>query len=1159
MKQKNLSNRRMTSTQIIRLCLIASMLLTSLFQLQAQRIVWTTSSVSPASVAVLGDTATIDLDFNVAEDAVANAKVEAVLPANVVYRKTETGAGHTAGNISASQSENTVSVTFTGNNLNVSDRVHLQIKTTVGDCNFTLGTVDIRVLSNNNPVNMGTATATINAHKPDIRLTTTSNSASLTTPVTDKANFTTNISVTNGTARSLKVTYTVDQYTFLDNFKLGATTISADADGTNSKTYTLILPDEIFSSVAKQLTFTAYSNRSGSRTITTAFQYPSGSNCVSGTGPSFTVIYPAVSGIPKMRYYESTPLRRSYALNNIVPSSDLNVYDFPMDGITPCYEYITFENYGETNAYDVVGWFTGNRDGRVDFAYSYIEGDGIRYFITSNGTNSALKTPLRITGNNLLNSTGSNGVYRTLKPEIEGKKYSNYYVYVNEEDVIAPNDRITFIVPVYEGNTYDNSARDNTPLPSTLSSSVPRIGHQWFHYQCSAKNANGTDGTSVRSYNGGWKQYSPYFTNSILPLLVRPGQTGEITQTVNTTGGLNSEYQQSISIYFKLPDWLELNGEPSSALSYSGTGTPTIASHGDNTYSVTTYEEKGTLTIRYKATTDQVNAQDNIRYWINWNLGHTSAISNSAYRPVLEKIATRTQPARLMGAQDGIVLDALSLYRITRGLKDTNNDGVPDAIGVLAPDNEIDHYRYRFSDEGNIIIEGKIANITSEKKYFYVIVDSTDFNLGSDYINLQTATLEKGTKPGDVFNSTGVISANIVPVRSNNRYYLKHETKDSWNDGDYFRLTIPFKLRNAGAGYDKNINVEAYLSDENITAPADIYNPEAKNINRYGGDMVTNTITIIAPNIYTTEGEGSHVFSSITPYYYPLMLLRDVYLAMSWVKEFRPSIKPKKLELTCPNGYVFLNGGEMTLKDSVSVNLTTNNNSALNEDITMNPSQVDTLSNGIKYTYEFPNLFDDFDESTKQISLNDNKWILSPGRFWYYFYVNVQPTREASSQAATVANKVYYDNLITGALNTGQDGNAKSLSLNNVPSLNLLCSTSEIQAYGTQLSIPSLSIGIVNISAANIWLYVDGNVSNISAKNNISTQQFSGTGYQGRWINLGSASSGFASDYALTFDHGNAVSCAGDVITVYTVCDFGGSFTPDLTAAIDPLDYDHNG
>jgi hypothetical protein len=810
------------------------------------------------------------------------------------------------------------------------------------------------------------------------------------------------------------VKFTVPAYTVLEDFKLEGVTPTSSLSGS---TYTVTFNNVHFSTVKKQLTFKAYSTRTGSRTITTAWQYPRASNCITGTGTSFNLNYPSVAGTPKM-VFKGVSARLTPSLT----ATDLTTYDLPMDGVTPRYAFLTFKNEGDADAYDVYATLASHVD-LVYVAYSYISDlNGIRYSIDGGD----LTAPDRITPDRLIQTNRSD--IRTIKPGL-ADKYTSCTVYLDGNIAVPQESTITFMVPIIEGDIYDNSDFENVPGISPFTNSV--------RYYCYAKNLNGVNGISATGYSellGDTRP--PSFNSPLMQITVRPDVAGEASQSIHvysTTSTSTSLYrEQTISIYVQLPEWMELDGPVASALSL-GSLTP-ISFTEDNVNKIYSIEVAPTATsllkLKYKSGANPpwtVNRTDSIRYWLNWNLGCKTA-AYSALRPVLAKIAKRAQPVTLMAERDGIVLDSLYFQRTTRGERDSNNNEIPDGPGkISALDDEINHTVYRQMDEGKIIIEGRIAGSTAQRGYFYLALNSNTSYLQTNYMELQAAVLERGSKLGNVFTSLGEINGNITPVGvDNSRVYLKANTGMAWNDGDYFRLSIPFKMGTYGNPATLNdvtvFSAEAYLSNDDITTGSDILNPP-DTYDRYGKDMLSNNITVLIPLIYSHEGTTSYTFANMSPYTFPIHYFRDVYGYGNMDKEYRPLVKPTKLVVTTPVGYVFLNDGELQLQDRAKGSPTSSTPYfAGNEDLTIAPSDSTANSNGtVTYTYNFDNIFQDFYDTSPSTG-SDGKWILSPGNFIYFFNVTVQPTREATTAGATAANRITYDNLMTGATNVGLSG-----------------------------------------------------------------------------------------------------------------------------------------
>jgi hypothetical protein len=967
------------------------------------------------------------------------------------------------------------------------------------------------------------------------------------------------IDVTSGTiANGLEITFTGDQYTFLENFRLDGNPVTAVLSG--NKVWTVTLTDTVFSASARHLNFDAYSNRFGSRNISTAFQYPAASNCVSGAGPSFTITYPPVTGIPVMTLTPAPYRKKTASLTNDVISS---YYDLPMNGTTPFYVCIPFKNNAasgaSTDAYDIFCNFSPNRDHEQVYGYAFVDPEDVWYSIDG----AALKKVSRYS----IIKTLQNNTYRRIKPANIGK-CADIGVYV-DDDIVPVGSTITFYFAVYDGATYDHTNyRENTGYIANRFPLFPN----WAHYRATVKNANGEDGTAPGGGNyQGFNVFAPAFMNDGLGALsLRPNARGEVSFALSpgTTATEGLSVAQTTDIYVKLPAWMELDGDISSALKINGANATPVSSGNPstNTYfirirPVSDRTDNRTFTLKYKTVAAggayTVNRQDTIEYWLDWNLGHTTAVTDNALRPTLQRIGQRFQQANFLVEENGIVLDTLYFHRSTKGLKDTNNNGIPDD-GSIVSDADIDHYRYRQSDEGEMVIIGRIAGSTADRDYFYLTVNS-ELSLASNYMALQNARLEKGNYTNGTFTMTETIAGSITPVRyDDNRYYLKHQTGNSWNNDNYFRLTIPFKMGLLGspsfANYSRSTVIESYLSNADIPTAEAVYDPVTAEYARYGKDNLSKTISITIAYLYALD-QVNRTLTSMDPVSFEALHFYDPYSSYgSWTNEYRPAVQPKRFRLQCPPGYVFANNGTVTLRDTMVSYL-------YNEDISVAPTTITPLGNGgTEYEYKFPDLFGASFTDANLSTSTDGKWILYGRSYSYYYYVTIQPTREAPSTATNVASWVYSDNLMTGATDVTTIGANRNLMLN-MSTLNLLCPTTSLTAYGRRLTIPSISVGSANTASnMRVWLYVAGNVSNISGKHQGNLSTVVGSGYEGRWIELGMLMPEVASTYELSFDYGGASNCSADNITVYTVSGFEDMGWPPITgAAIVIPDYEHNG
>ncbi|MDR1120724.1 MAG: hypothetical protein LBM08_07375, partial [Dysgonamonadaceae bacterium] len=1117
----------------VRLLLLFLLLAGMCGNLQAQtRIGWTTSvpQMTPATLNVLSDTGYVDIDFAPLNAPLSNAKIEVQLPVNVTYHGTVSQTGHAAGIFTASSEGSAsisgvkVSIGFNASSISANTRIQLQLKVVAGNCAFTSGNATIQVLSGSSTVTDGGGphTLTINAQQPTIRMlvpTSSSSTASLTTPGgSEKANFALDIDLASGTAKGLKLSFTGDQFTFLENFKLDGNPVSAAPSGNN--VWTLMLTDTIFSTTAKRLTFDAYSSRNSSRTITSAFQYPAGSNCVSGTGATFTLSYPPISDVPVIN-----TVSVNWAMDtNIGTSAIASAYDIPMDGVTKSYVRVTYKNVGNASAQGFAVQFYPHRDiGALRNAY--VVRDDIRYRINGSG---------ELKSGRLFTSTSLTGYICSLKPE---NLYKPLNVTVYMDDVLLnANDEVTVYFPVVQGAIFDNTA-STANFCTTNATDV-----QWVHYIFTGTDRNGVaiaNGNN-RSWYSGMGIYFPMFRATLPATTILPSASGQSTVSLYTGTLSNSTTlakAQTLDIYVKLPAWLELDGDVTDALKLGSYAPISYTSDdGTKTYSIRVVESGVTenLTLKYKTIASHsfsINQLDSIRYWVNLNQGkQTSAVPDS-YRPTLEHVSQFSQPLTFRVENEGVELTSFDFHRITRGLKDLNNNGIPDNNN-LASDTEINMYKYLNYDQGQMIIKGKINGNTSGRDYFYLILNS------GFYLNGMLGAASLAVEGGATIN-------NITPTRITDYcFYLKANINGTLSANNEFTVTIPFSIGNTSYVPTSSLNaiVESYLSPGNLSGTA-VTNPPTGT--RFGKDLISKSISVAGSSLYD-EYESAHSVNVSSNNAFSLSTSRYISKNTSdFTNEYRPWIYPFAYEVDIPSGYILGNDNKLTIRDELISD---------NQNLHLPPYSISTSASGITtYRYNLDSIFcKDYTELSS--TLPTGQWRYKSGNAVYLFTATLRATKEASGTVPLV-KRMEYKNV----LNNTVTYSATRQLIYSASGLSLSTAATSLNAYGKRLTIPAISVGTFNMSVpATVWLYIDGNVSNISAKEGES-EAIVGTGFENRWLNLGSLSPGTIPSYALSFDYNGGGSCSGDMITIYTVSDFGNSAWTFPTSSPIAPDYDHNG
>ena len=113
----------------------------------------------------------------------------------------------------------------------------------------------------------------------------------------------------------------------------------------------------------------------------------------------------------------------------------------------------------------------------------------------------------------------------------------------------------------------------------------------------------------------------------------------------------------------------------------------------------------------------------------------------------------------------------------------------------------------------------------------------------------------------------------------------------------------------------------------------------------------------------------------------------------------------------------------------------------------------------------------------------------------------------------------------------------------------LSTTTPTLAVYGYEVNVPSVTVGISSSAVTgtrNSWLYIDGDVSGVSATDKTTGTTLPAAG-NGKWIALGLLTVNSPVEYALKYTL-NGMAATGSV-RVYLVSDFeGGGWTPDLTS-----------
>ena len=283
--------------------------------------------------------------------------------------------------------------------------------------------------------------------------------------------------------------------------------------------------------------------------------------------------------------------------------------------------------------------------------------------------------------------------YGYLKPSALGKPYG-IHILIPEE--VPAGKTITFWVPTINGDIYDNTTRNvyhnyGTNTINGITSNIIQVKSP----------CGGDDGIAqAKPHRIGYLNV-PHYRELPPSLNIKGGQTKK--QTVFIAPGSTNE--TTAEFHVKAPAWLTILSMKITS-NNDGTGTvygqATVAPGA--TQATASIQNRGNLGaaylhVEYKAAVcgSSTNQTGKIHYWVNQKWGART----------LEKISQVFQEAIHTCDIVGISFDEFYSRRTTKGLKDTDNNRIPDD-GTVAPDGEIRHDLFVVEDEGYFYWKGTI-------------------------------------------------------------------------------------------------------------------------------------------------------------------------------------------------------------------------------------------------------------------------------------------------------------------------------------------------------------------------------------------------------------------------------------------------------------------
>lgn len=1073
--------------------------------IMAQGIQWAggTPKLNPEQLILEGESGDLELYFT-ARNNIPMAEVEIVLPSHFKYMGISKGDNMGSGIefTPQSQGENLkLKVTSNGGELLSGDNFNVIIKV-AAKCGAENGAeIGVKVLSGIMPVDKGDTKLPVIVQTPTIRITSPKPKIDFDHTEQEKT-FELQLQTGTGSLNGVELLLEMDTYVDLSTFKLDDLDLSATTKTTNAKkVYTLSVGT--LSTTSQKLTFNAKSNRPGSRTIVPKAKYFQSTACTGEqTGQLLTMVIPAQSGTPLMSHVNS-----SY-----VDDSDNNIGVFSgtyVDGITPNTVKSIFKNSGNGDAWDLS--VTVNL-----FSLGFIDVDEIYYQVEGEEKKKLNKDESVVTKINLPGSTSYSYLHY---PDHEDKPY---HIRINfpSDVIVGAEKKMTLWVRTYNGKVYDNKDI-NIYAPSTAAS----VNGVAINYTCNdSQGEPGGKETLSRVIRG---NFTPKF--GLLP--------GEFTMKANqretqkiliSTPVIDNECKLRVTV--KLPEWMSLdyeNGIEEAILFKNAAGSAASPIANSATY------ENGVYSIIF-STANMNYTQDPEHYlWFNYKITG-SLDENEKERKAniqygldyiingyaLENIGQVKQPVIFI-KEEGIRLDKFSLQRTTKGLKDSNNRRMPDD-GSMAPDEEINSYLYISNDEG--VMNWEATVLDGNYKYFYI-----PFNLTGININLEedqvTGRLNIKTDEITVKADNNPIPEEMVSVHKigDKSFYILLEDPNSnyLNADKKIEISLPFVDR-INTAVTSTFRSECFVSNNAVSTPGN----SSDNPDRKGKDAISFEVRLVYPQLLFYWNNDSHYANfysdetvSITGGWQNMF--HNILPSPYFKDEYRCHAYPYQMIWEMPEGYTIIGGITITRGSNDGQGPATQ---------TLYPDP--DLSSGNIYVFDMESLYDLEYDGSPGTTLKEGKWILPDDRWHQTNTLTIKPSKAAAS-VSTLKRSYIAKNPNTGEVYPTIE---KDVTFNYLgTTISIEPSVKKMTAYSSKVNIPN--INLANTSPEEfihqLWLYIDGNVSNpeISGADGVVR----GEGFENRWIKLnGKMKGSTALDFSLDFDF----TGIDEDITVYTVCGF---------------------
>ncbi|MDR0207121.1 MAG: hypothetical protein LBI45_07705, partial [Bacteroidales bacterium] len=657
--------------------------------------------------------------------------------------------------------------------------------------------------------------------------------------------------------------------------------------------------------------------------------------------------------------------------------------------------------------------------------------------------------------------------------------------------------------------------------------------------------------------------------------------------TNDPTGPRYAEY------FVKLPPWLNLDFHTriddafiirhrDSVTFHTGNNSwrPTINSgvdYGEDANGYKTYSVKyhvsvdGVMDIRLKPgdCPEEIVIKDTLQVWIDWISGSFNKLSgdpNEECRKVFRKTSKVFTELEFICTPPALAIDTFGVFRITRGLRDSDNDHLPDD-GSLALDEEIDHRHFLEGDTGYFFFKGYVGGTTSQRydKLVVVLKYGTGGSIGATFqykwgntghtiplydqgtIEIKRWNEEKTdftlfTLPLSIPTITNQDSVNIFYDGGFNDYIPR--------GGDSCYLKVPFRCR---MGSNNNIRGNFYC----LTFGIRQNDPKQEWVSKYFPDALYR----IVHRNHSIHANGGSTWTFPSPCI--PQVVNDLYTRTfhggdeisDWPREVRYRHKLEKVVLRIPGGF-------SRTDDKISLRMWRYYNvyvaDAFDFKVVPDLAEEDFATQDSIFTIDMTKYIDYEYDGSQGYTYNTNTGLLSNGKFppgddvggVYATFKSLYAT-PASNRNQLTGTNFYSNSLVqpqgTNTNSIAQTANIGTKTLNYTGrklQMELLPQTYIMfnQYAFTSLKLTNANAGLIN---ENTWLFVKGNVYDAYLVNQATKDTIWGEGLNNCWLNVGTMLGSEIQNHNLVYSYKGKNECSNDTVTVYSA--FNASDVPTFS------------